>query len=154
VQHSEAVVASDSGVSTTIFSANTTNGLAYATSKDVGKMLPYLYYFTYILNYKIKSQKMQVKFLPISLKDRLDWHKQYSADMAMGGSRMLWMATSGIEIYESLKIAEFEKLIDIDSLLPVKMSGNQMNAEDGAGGRPTVDEGDKAEGTVITDKYK
>jgi len=153
VQHSQSVITNDSGVSATIFSADTTNGLAYSTQKDVQKMIPYLYYFTNIINLKVKSQKMKIKFLPIGAKERLDWHKQYSADLAMGGSRMLWLSTSGIEIYDALRVLEFEKFIDIDSLLPAKMSANQMNTDD-VGGRPEVDEGDKSDQTVVGNKYK
>lgn len=152
VQHSEEVVSVDSGISKTIFSAETTNGLAYSTSKDVAKMLPYYYYFTNIVNYKIRAQKMQIKFLPHGFKDRLDQHKQAAADLPLGGSRMLWLATSGLEIYDAMKLLEFEQQIDIDSILPVKASASQMSSDEV--GRPVVDEGSKADSTVKVDERK
>lgn len=153
VEHSQKVVSNDTGVSTTIFSAETTNGLAYSTSKDVAKMIPYLYYFTCLINYKIKEFKMKVKFLPIGFKDRADTHKEYMSDLPLGGSRMLWLATNGLEIYDSINLLEFEKAIDIDSLLPVKLSSNQMNASEESG-RPATPEGQKADETVKGDKNK
>ncbi len=153
VEHSEKVVLSDSGISSTIFSAETTNGLAYSTAKDVAKMLPYLYYFTSVLNFKIKDTKMRVKFLPVSFKDRVDFHKSYTSDLPFGGSRMLWLATNGLEMYDSFNVLEFEKAIDIDSLLPVKLSASQMNASEEVG-RPAKDEGEKADETVKGDANK
>jgi hypothetical protein len=146
VEHSQTVISNDSGISTTVFSTETTNGLSYSTAKDVAKMLPYYYYFTNIANYKIKAQKMQVKFLPHSFHQRSDQHKTYAADLPLGGSRMLWVATSGLEIYDAMKVLEFEQEINIDELLPVKASAAQMSGDDG--GRPQKEETEKADSTV------
>ncbi len=151
VQHSGKVIATDSGISETIFSAETTNGLAYSTAKDVGKILPYLYYFSNLINYKIKDLKMKVRFLPIGFKDRMDFHKHYAADLALGGSRLLWLATNGLELYDTFNVLEFENEIDIDSLLPVKIASSQMSGNS-EGGRPELDEGEKSDETVKGEK--
>jgi hypothetical protein len=150
VEHSQTVISNDSGISTTVFSTETTNGLSYSTAKDVAKMLPYYYYFTNIANYKIKAQKMQIKFLPHSFHQRADQHKTYAADLPLGGSRMLWVATSGLEIYDAMKVLEFEQEIDIDELLPVKASAAQMSGDEV--GRPQKEETEKADSTVKTEQ--
>jgi len=150
VEHSQTVISNDSGISTTVFSTETTNGLSYSTAKDVAKMLPYYYYFTNIANYKIKAQKMQVKFLPHSFHQRLDQHKTYAADLPLGGSRMLWVATSGLEIYDAMKVLEFEQEINIDELLPVKASAAQMSGDET--GRPQKEEVEKADSTIKTEQ--
>ena len=153
VEHSKKIVQDSSGISETIFSASTTNGLKYSTTADAVKMYPLLYFYENLINYKIKSQGFRISFLQINHYDRLEWHKQYSANMAVGGLRNQFISTSNIELYDFLMISKMEKLLNFDDYLPVKMSANQMNSDDVVG-RKELDAGEKADSTVIVDNYR
>jgi hypothetical protein len=59
VEHDIKVIQNDSGISETIFNANTTNGLGYSTKADSAKIFPLLYFFTNFINFKIKQYKCQ-----------------------------------------------------------------------------------------------
>ena len=87
VEHSDKVVKSDSGISSTIFEASTTNGLMYSVEADASKMYPLLQFFTNIINAMIKNTKYKITFLPINIFNKKDWHEKYTSDLAVGGSR-------------------------------------------------------------------
>lgn len=155
VEHDIKVIQNDSGISETIFNANTTNGLGYSTKADASRMYPQLYYFTNLVNYKIKQHKCQVKFLHINVFEELDVHEDNRADLLSGGSRSLFMATSGLDLYSYMNLTEMEQLLDFDSMLPPKLNSSQMNSDDvNSNGRPKTKEGDKADSTVVLDEYK
>ena len=135
VEHSQNVVQSDSGISKTMFDASTTNGLSYSVKSDASKMFPLLYFFDNLMTYKLKNEKFVCKFLHITHYNREEMHKQYGSDLANGGSRFMWMATSEMNIYQYLQTARLETLIDIDELLPAKMNANQMSGENGEVGQ-------------------
>jgi len=156
VKHNSEVVHEDSGISKTLFDATTTNGLGYSITADASKMYPFLYYFTNLMDYKLKKNRFRIQFLKINRYDQLDWHKQYSVDLTYGGLRSHFIATSGCDLYDFLMTAELEQMLDYDKFLPVKMNANQMsgNDEEKKAGNPGKNEDEKADGTVVGDGYK
>ena len=155
VEHDIKVIQNNSGISETIFNANTTNGLGYSTKADSARMYPLFYYFTSFVNFKIKQYKCQVEFLHINIFEKSDVHESHRADLLSGGSRSLFMASSEIDLYTYMNLAEMEKLLDFDSMLPPKFNASQGNAEDlNPNEKPKSKEKDKADSTVVVDGYK
>lgn len=156
VEHSNKVVMQDSGISETLFNANSTNGLKYATLADATKLYPLFYFFENFVNLQIKQYKCKIKFLRINYYNQLEWHERYYADVQAGGSRSLFACTSGIEPYDMINLAKTEKTIDIDSMLEPKLNASQMNSEDldNKNGRPKIKEDDKKDSTVVGEDYK
>jgi hypothetical protein len=143
-----------SGVSGTLFDATTTNGLGYSIETDASKLYPLLSYFNDLMNFKINNNKFTCTFLQIHRHNKLEWHKQYATDLLNGGQRSFWLATNGVDLYDSLMISEMEKMLDFDGLLPPKLNASQGNAEDlDNNGRPKKDEGDKSDSTVVGENY-
>lgn len=130
VEHSTKVVMQDSGISDTIFNANSTNGLKYATLADATKIYPLFYFFENFINLQIKQYKCKVKFLRINYYNQLEWHERYYADIQAGSSRSLFVVTGGIEPYEVINLAKTEKIIGIDDLLEPKINASQMSPDD------------------------
>lgn len=155
VKHNSDVVHESSGISKTLFDANTTNGLGYSIKADASKMYPFLYYFTNLINYKLKKFRFQVEFLKVNRYDQLEIHKQYAVDLTYGGLRSHFIATSGGELYDFIMASKLETLIDYDQYLPAKLNANQMSGkDDNESGRPEQDEEDKADGTVVGEGYE
>ncbi|MDD4000475.1 MAG: hypothetical protein PHX62_06250, partial [Bacilli bacterium] len=154
VEHDIKVVQNDSGISETIFNANTTNGLGYSTKADAAKMYPLLYFFTNYLNYKIKSYKCGVEFLHVNIFEEEDVHEQLRTDLLSGGSRLLFMATSGVDLYSYFNLTKLEKLLDIDDYLKPKLNASQMNSEGNEIGRPEKKPKDETDSTAKTKEYK
>jgi len=149
------VISNDTGISDTIFNATTTNGLGYSTKSDSARMFPELYFFTNLVNFKIKQHKCQVEFLHINIFEKPDVHESHRADLLSGGSRSLFMASSEIDLYTYINLAEMEKLLDFDSILPPKLNASQGNLEDlNPNGAPKKKDGDKADSTTKVDGYK
>ena len=153
VENSGKIVQQSSGISETLFNAATTNGLSMAITSDAARVYPFLKYFNDFSNFKIQSTKHHIEFLQVNLYDRMDWHKQYATDLASGGSRMLFLSTSGVDIYDTLNMVRFENTIDIDSLLPAKMNANQMSGDEETG-RPGIPNKEKAPSTENVDGHK
>lgn len=152
LDNSKKTVQWDSGVSSTLFESNTTNGLKFSIEVDASKMYPLLSYFEDYVNYKMAKQKFGIRFLKIHQGNRADWHKQYSTDLQNGGQRSLFIATNGLELYDSLMISKMEKVLDFDSYLPPKINANQISGNEV--GNPGLDDDEKADGTIVGDGYK
>lgn len=149
VEHSAKVVQADSGISSTMFDASTTNGLKYSVLADITKMYPLQYFFTNITNRRIKDTGFKVTFLKVNYYNVEEWHKIYSADMLSGGNRFLFLSTTGLEPYEYIRLAQLEMAMDLESLFPVKMNASQMSGDDIEGGRPAIsNEDDKSDSTI------
>jgi hypothetical protein len=155
-KNSKEMVQFDSGISSTIFDANTTNGLGYSIEADASKIYPLLSYFTNWVNFKIKPYKFSVTFLQIHRHNREAWHKQYATDLLNGGQRSLFMATNGLDLYDSIMISKMERLLEFDDWLPCKMNASQMGSQDldKVNHRPEKEDRDKADGTVRSEDYK
>jgi len=148
-------VMSDSGISSTIFNSDSTNGLGYSTEKDAAKMYQLLYFFQNYINYKIKSLKCQVSFLHINIFNKKDKHEQYRTDLLSGGSRSLFVSTTDIDLYTYLNLLEMEDLLGFDDMLVPKMNGSQMAVGDLAtNGRPPVDPKKASDSTNIVNDSK
>jgi len=133
------VIQNNSGISETVFNASTTNGLGYSTKADSARMFPLLYYFTNFVNFRIKTFKCQVEFLHINIFEKADVHESHRADLLSGGSRSLFMASSEIDLYSYINLAEMEALLGFDSLLPPKVNASQQSGTENDNGRPKVD---------------
>jgi hypothetical protein len=96
---------------------------------------------------------MKCSLLQIHQHNKADWHKQYGADMALGGHRSLFLATNGIDLYDSIMMAKMETMLDFDQYLPIKMNANQMSG-DTANGRPALDKKDQKDSTVVGKGYE
>lgn len=156
VEHDIKVIQNDSGISETIFNANTTNGLSYSTQADSSRIYPLLYFFTNFVNYKIKSYKCQIEFLRTNIFEKKDVHESSRADLLSGGSRSLFIATSGLDLYTYMNLVEMEQLLDFDSMLPPKLNASQGNAADlnNPNGRPPVDSKTASDSTNKGNEYK
>jgi hypothetical protein len=131
-------VQDDSGISESMFSADTTLGLKFSTLADAANMYPLLSYFENYVNFKIKEHKFRCNFLRLNQYDKLEWHKTYAGDLGTGGGfRSAYMATSGVGLYSYIMTAKMEKMLDFDSLLPVKESAYTQSGEKG---RPEAEE--------------
>jgi len=119
-------------------------------------MYPLLYYFTNYCNFKLKRFRFRINFLKTNIFQSKEVHEQYRTDLLSGGSRMLFIATSGVDLFSYLQMMELEKIMEIDELLPPKLNASQGNSEDleGVNGRKKKDEGEKADSTVAGDGYK
>jgi len=149
VEHSGKVVQSDSGISSTMFDATTTNGLKYSSLVDATKMYPLLEFFKSITDKKIKKSGYKTTFLTVNHYNVEDWHKTYASDMQNRGSIFQFLSTSGLEPYEYLRLAQLEDIIDVENFFKVKMNGSQMNTDDMEGGRPEIsNEDDKSDSTI------
>jgi hypothetical protein len=130
VEHSTKVVMQDGGISESIFNATTTLGLEYSTLADASKLFPLLYFFENFINSLIKNWKCKVVFLRDTIFNQLDWNERYYANLQAGGSRSLFVATSGLEPYDFLNLAKTEQVLGIDELLEPKLNSSQMNQSD------------------------
>lgn len=114
-------VQDDSGISESMFAADTTMGLKYSTLADAANMYPLLSYFENYVNFKIKEQKFKCKFLRINQHDKLAWNKQFSSALgSVGDNRSKYIATSQTGLYEFIMTAKMEKALDFDSYMPIK----------------------------------
>lgn len=156
VEHDIKVIQNDSGISETIFNANTTNGLGYSTKADSAKVFPLMYFFTNLINFKIKQYKCQVNFLNINIFEEKEKHEEARTDLLSGGSRSLFMTTSPLDLYSYLNLVEMEQLLDFDELLQPKLNASQGNIDDltKKNGNPGKKEDDKKDSTVIVDGYR
>jgi hypothetical protein len=155
VEHSNKVVMQDSGISETIFNANSTNGLKYATLADATKLYCLFYFFENFVNLQIKQYKCKIKFLRINYYNQLDWHERYYADVQAGGSRSLFAVTGGIEPYDIINLAKTEKAIGMDDLLEPKINASQQSGkEEKDNGRPNKKEDEKEDSTIVVDGYR
>lgn len=156
VEHSTNVVSDDSGISKAIFNAETTNGLQYSTLADVSKLYPLLYFFENFINLQIKDQKCKVKFLRMSHYNQSSMHEESRTDLLSGGSRMIFVATSGIELYDFLNMYETEDVLGFDDMLEAKLNASQASAADlqNANGRPAKKADEQADSTVKVNKTK
>ena len=130
VEHSNKVVMQDSGISDSIFNAASTLGLEYSTLADASKIYPFLYFFENFVNLQIKQYKCKIKFLKINWFNQLDWHERYYGDVQAGGSRSLFVSTSGIEPFDFINLAKTEKALGMDDMLEPKLNSSQMNTDD------------------------
>jgi len=155
VEHSTKVIMQDSGISDTIFNANSTNGLKYATLADATKLYCLFYFFENFVNLQIKQYKSKIKFLRINYYNQLEWHERFYADVQAGGSRSLFAVTGGIEPYDIINLAKTEKAIGMDDLLEPKINASQQSGkEEKDNGRPNKKEDEKEDSTIVVDGYR
>ncbi len=140
VEQSKKNVQDDSGISSLVFNneKSSSNALKDSIRADKNRVIPFLKFFNAILSYQLKSFKFIVSFLETDKFTRPDDHEGIRTDLQSGGSRMLFIATSGLEIYDFLQISQLEKIIGIDDYMPIMIPGSQQSGLDGdkKNGRP------------------
>jgi hypothetical protein len=145
-------VQDDSGISESMFAADTTMGLKYSTLADAANMYPLLFYFENYVNFKIKDQKFKCKFLRINHHDKLEWNKQFASGLGTAGdNRSKYIATSQTGLYEFIMTAKMEKALDFDSYMPIKESAFTQSGT-GETGRPVTE--NPSESTEKVNGYK
>jgi hypothetical protein len=131
-------VQDDSGISDSMFAADTTMGLKYSTLADAANMYPLLSYFENYVNFKIRDQKFKCKFLRLNHHDKLEWNKQFATGMGSAGdNRSKYIATSQTGLYEFIMTAKMEKVLNFDSYMPIKETAFTQSGEKG---RPVTEE--------------
>jgi len=140
VEQSKKNVQDDSGISSLVFNneKSSSNALKDSIRADKNRMLSFLKFFNAVLSYQLKQFKFIASFLETDKFTRPDDHEDIRTDLQSGGSRMLFIATSGIEIYDFMQVSQLEKIIDIDDYMPIMIPGSQQSGLDGEkkNGRP------------------
>lgn len=129
-----------SGVSDTMFSASTNTGLRFSILFDLSKIFPFLAFFENLMNYKLRDQKFQISFLPVTHYNKLDWYKEYRSSMAQGGSRWNYISLESTDLLTWLNGAKFADQINLDQYMPNKASAYQQSGSESKAGRPTTDD--------------
>lgn len=132
VEQSKKNVQDDSGISSLVFNneKSSSNALQDSIQADANRMFVFLKFFNAILSYQLKPLKFSATFLEISKFNSDDKHEQVRTDLQNGGNRMLFLATSELEIYDYLQVAQLEKIIGIDDFLPIMIPGSQQSGID------------------------
>jgi len=131
VQQSKTNLEDGAGINSLIFNnvKASSNVLEKSMKKDFAHMQTMLPELANIVNWLIKSTDYLVTFIDTSVYDKEEKMKEYRGSLAFGGSRLPFIASTGLEPFEFLQLAELEKSIDIDSLMPSKVSGNQLSGD-------------------------
>lgn len=139
VEQSKNNVQDDSGISSLVFNNEkaSSNALKDSIQADANRMYPLLKFFNAILSYQLKEFKFSATFLEINKFNREDFMKEARNNLQYGGNRLLFIATSGMEVFDFLQISKLEQIIEIDDLMPVMISGSQQSG-DNLGGRPNA----------------
>jgi hypothetical protein len=157
VEQSKENVQDDSGVSSLVFNNEkaSSNALKDAIRADRNRVLHFLKFFNAILSYQMKPFKFYAVFLETDKFTKSDTHENIRTDLQSGGNRMLFIATSEIEIYDFLQIAQLEKVIEIDEFLPIMIPGSQQSGiDDKKNGRPTGEKGNISDNGEKSQEYK
>ena len=139
-----------SGISETLFNANTNTGLRFSILFDMTKMFTFFSFFENFINYKIKKYKFAISFLPITHYNRLEWYETYRSSMAQGGSRWNFISLESTDLYSWIMSAKLADIISIDDLMPTKESAYQQSSGDS--GRPASKEPEEA--TLVGKEYE
>lgn len=145
IQYMEESVYSTGGVSKLLFNNNTNSGEGLKKSIQVDEMYVYKFLpqFENYINYELKMynkvNSFAIDFLETTFFNVDDKHVKAREDLAYGGSRMMYLATYGLEPYESMNLLISEQKIGLDELfIPVQSShtaggGSNVVVEDSNG---------------------
>lgn len=152
VQYMEESVYSTGGVSKLLFNNNTNSGEGLKKSIQVDEMYVYkfLNQFENYINYELKIynkvNSFAIDFLETTFFNIDDKHVKAKEDLAFGGSRMMYLATYGLEPYESVNLLITEQKIEIDDLFtPVQSSYTSSSATSGTTSSTSDDVSDAAD---------
>lgn len=158
VEQSKKNVQDDSGISSLVFNneKSSSNALKDSIRADKNRMLPFFKFFNAILSYQLKSFKFIASFLETDKFTKPDDHADIRTDLQSGGSRMLFIATSGLEIYDFMQVSQLEKIISIDDYMPIMIPGSQQSGLDGdkKNGRPEGEKGNISDNGEISQEYR
>ena len=146
VKQSKDNIQDGAGISGLIFNSEKASALVLSQSmqKDSANMQKYLPELQNIFNWLLRNMNVKIGFVDSSKYNKDQKAKDAASSLTNGGSRLQYVAYKGLEPYEFLQLAEIEKSINVDELLPPKINANQMSTEDI--GRPQIDE------TSLTDE--
>ena len=158
VEQSKKNVQDDSGISSLVFNNEkaSSNALKDAIRADRNRIIPFLKFFNAILSYQLKSFKFNAVFLETDRFTKSDSHEDIRTDLQNGGNRMLFIATSELEIYDFFQIAKLEKIIDIDDYLPIMIPGSQQSGieTEKKNGRPEGEKGNISDAGETSKEYR
>ncbi len=151
VEQSKKNVQDDSGVSSLVFNNEkaSSNALKMSVRADANRMLPFLKFFNAILSYQVKPFKFSAVFLETDRFNKADDHEEIRTDLQNGGNRSLFVATSKLELFDFLQLAELERIIEIDNFMPIMIPGSQQSGV--KNGRPV--EKNPSDGEEINRNY-
>jgi hypothetical protein len=158
VEQSKDNVQDDSGVSSLVFNneKSSSNALKDSIRADKNRVVSLLKYFNAVATYQIKTFKFIATFLETDRFTKSDDHEDARTDLQSGGNRMLFLATSNMELYDYLQIAQLEKIIEIDDYLPIMIPGSQQSGLDpnNRGGRPIGEKGNITDNGETSQEYR
>ena len=143
VEQSKVNIENGSGINGFIFNSDRTTAqiLEKSMQKDANNMLRFLPEFANIFNWLLRSSGCKISFVDSTKFNKNSKIDSYGKNLNNGGSRLQYVAYTGLEPYEFLQLADIEKLIDVDSLLPPKaMSAQLSGSADEDVGAPVLDD--------------
>lgn len=142
-----------SGVSDTMWNADTTNGLKYSLQADASKIRHIIVFFDNIMNYKLKEMKMSFSIdREITWYNKDEIYKTRKEALGMGELYSGWIAAGAYEPFDAMMIAEMEDALNFRDMFRPKLSAFQQSSGDIKEGAPEKD--DKADKTEEGQKYK
>nr|DAM04562.1 MAG TPA: Portal protein [Caudoviricetes sp.] len=147
------------GVSAQLFADDNSSSQALERSIQVDSQWLYsslLPLFTNYYNYELsqvssKGVVWKAKFLPISHFDKYEANKVYKDQLTYGGSRLEYLASSGLSPLEVANMLSFEQqVLNIDEVMVAKqnshtMSGNEASQKESNQDNPSPNEEEEAE---------
>lgn len=138
-----------SGVSQMLFADDTNSSQALERSIETDVYWLYSFVlplFENYINYELataskKTATWKITFIQSSFFTREKDVNMAKEQLSFGGSRMIYLASTGLSPLEVANLLAFEQqFIDIDSLMVVKQNSNTLSSEDAEGGRPQSDD--------------
>ena len=145
VEQSKNNVENGSGISGFIFNTDRTTAqiLEKSMQKDANNMLRFVAEFANIFNWLFRSSGCKISFVDSTKFNKNSKIDTYAKNLNNGGSRLQYVAYTGLEPYEFLQLAQIEKSIDVDNLLPPKALSAQLSGgSDSDVGAPVLDDED------------
>ncbi len=146
----------NSGTNTALFNSDDVSGeiLKMSVITDETLMYSFLPTLANFINRELRKVnsvfKWQIKFLKVTHYNQAEKIKEARENLAVGGSRFVFLATTGMSPLASVNLLKTEQLLDIDSLLVPKKNANTLSKEENIG-RPGGEVGDAGE---KTNEYK
>lgn len=146
----------NSGINTALFNSQEVSGeiLKQSTITDETLMYSFLPTLANFINRELRKinsvYKWQIEFLKTTYYNQAEKIKDARENLAVGGSRFVFLGTTGMSPLASVNLLKTEQLLDIDSLLVPKKNANTLSKEENIG-RPASGVGDAGE---KTNEYK
>jgi len=143
VEQSKTNIENGAGINGSIFNTEKTTAqiLEKSMQKDANNMQRFLPEFENIFNWLFRGKGCKISFVDSNNYNKSVKISNYGQGLNNGGSRLQYIAYTGLEPYEFLQLSEVEKNIDVDSLMPPKaMSAQLSSSEADSPGAPPLDD--------------